>query len=146
MKKMYRALSLLICFALLVTLVPANFPVAFASEVTQEQEILAETPVSQAEETTAPEKTDDAPASGDPTPDAPSEGENGSSEPSTAPSPDASAEPSVEPSVEPSAEAPEDEQLMPVDVDETPAINYSEKASKSPAFVKGFAEILDKDT
>ena len=150
MKKMYRALSLLICFALLVTLVPANFPVAFASEVTQEQEILAETPVSQAEETTAPEKTDDAPASGDPTPDAPSEGENGSSEPSTAPSPDASAEPSaepsVEPSVEPSAEAPEDEQLMPADVDEAPAINYSEKASKSPAFVKGFAEILEKDT
>ena len=62
MKKMFRALSLLICFALLVTLVPANFPVAFASEVTQEQEILAETPVSQSEETTAPEKTDDAPA------------------------------------------------------------------------------------
>ena len=47
MKKMFRALSLLICFALLITLVPANFPVAFASEAEEEQVILAETPVSQ---------------------------------------------------------------------------------------------------
>ena len=148
MKRMLRALSLLICFALLVTLVPANFPVAFASEAEEERVILAETPAPQAAESSAPEKTDDA--SDDPTPDAPSEGENGSSEPSISPSPDASAEPSVdpsaEPSVEPSAGAPEDEQLMPADVDEVPAINYSDKASKSPAFVKGFAEILEKDT
>ncbi len=151
MKRMFRVLSLLICFALLVTLVPADFPVAFASEVEVEQVIMSETPAPQAAETSAPEKADDAPDgtapdSDDPTPDAPAEGENSSSEPSTAPSPDASADPSVEPSVEPSAEAPKDAQPESADVDEAPAINYSEKASKSPAFVKGFAEILEKDT
>ena len=150
MNKLFRTLSFLICFALLMTLVPAEMPAAFAEEVTETQEILEETPVPQAVETSAeedgaaPEKTE--PEQAESAPDAPSDAGDAdaapSEEPSVGPSTEPSTEPSLEPSVEPSAEV----QPTPAAEEEAPAINYAEKASRSPAFVKGFAEILESDT
>ena len=150
MNKLFRTLSFLICFALLMTLVPAEMPAAFAEEVTETQEILEETPVPQAVETSAeedgaaPEKTE--PEQAESAPDAPSDAGDAdaapSEEPSVGPSTEPSTEPSLEPSVEPSAEV----QPTPAAEEELPAINYAEKASRSPAFVKGFAEILESDT
>ena len=140
MNKLFRTLSFLICFALLMTLVPAEMPAAFAEEVTETQEILEETPVPQAVETSAeedgaaPEKTE--PEQAESAPDAPSDAGDTdaapSEEPSVGPSTEPSTEPSLEPSVEPSAEV----QPTPAAEEELPAINYAEKASRSPAFVK----------
>ena len=158
MKKLFRVLALLTCFALLVTLVPDDLPKAYARENIEEQSSVEESgsdaqeqasgepkesvpsdvqsggsdttpPPSGGETTTEPSEAPSAEPSGEPT-----------AEPSTEPSAEPSVEPSTEPSAEPSEEAPVDELAAEDEID------YAAKASRSPAFVRGFAEVLSDDT
>ena len=164
MKNLFRALSFVICFALLMTLVPMELLGACASAAAEEASEPSVTPTAIVEDAPADGDASDKSAaanetvSSDPTPDAPSGDEDVDSEPSDAPSADPSAAPTVlataeptaessaDPSAEPSAEAPEETPPAEDAEDEEPAINYSDRASKSPAFVKGYAEILADDT